>query len=99
MPSIGLRHPIKPISFSASAEAVRYALLLKESVLLIMEEEIQRLLSTTVGGWWRVRFPRMRSSESSARKNLKQSRLAPSRKRYNRVLEILIDGIAILAGA
>lgn len=41
----------------------------------------------------------MRSSESSARKNLKQSRLAPSRKRYSRVLEILVDGVVIFAGA
>ena len=49
MSSIGLQHPIKPISFSASAEAIRYALLLKECVFLIMKEDIQRL-STTVGG-------------------------------------------------
>lgn len=71
----------------------------EESVLLVMEEGIQRLLSPTIGRWWRVTFPPDEVKQVLGPKELEAEQARSIEERYNQVLGILIDGITSLAGA
>ena len=68
-------------------------------VIRVMEEEIQRLLSPTIRRWWNVTFPPDEEEQVLGPEELEAEQARSIEERYNQVLEILIHGIASLAGA